>query len=108
MALSNSIGLTPVLSRGIGDTSGCPRLLGSQEALAAQAGLDRSYISELEKAGRNISLDVLEKLAQAFGIDIPELLADPEPSNLGEHLIEQIRRAITNRHRVREEPAIYA
>ncbi len=84
-------------------------LLGwSQEALAAQAGLDRSYIGELERAQRNISLDALEKLAQAFGGEISDLLVDLEPSHLGERLIEQVRRTIANRNCVREETAIYA
>ena len=84
-------------------------LLGwSQETLAAEAGLDRSYIGDLEKAERNVSLDALEKLAKAFGTEIPELLADPEPAHLGERLIAQVRRAISNRHRIREEAALYA
>ena len=53
-------------------------------------------------------IDALEKLAKAFGTEIPELLADPEPAHLGERLIAQVRRAISNRHRIREEAALYA
>ncbi len=46
----------------------------SQETLAAQAGLHRTYISGIERAERNIGLDNVEKLADAFGISVDELL----------------------------------
>ncbi len=47
----------------------------SQETLAAQAGLHRTYISGIERAERNIGLDNVERLADAFGTTVSDLLA---------------------------------
>ncbi len=46
----------------------------SQETLAEQAGLHRTYISGIERAERNLGLDNLDKLAQAFGVTVVDLL----------------------------------
>ena len=40
----------------------------SQEALADKAGLDRTYISGVERGVRNITLDSLELIIHALGI----------------------------------------
>lgn len=45
----------------------------SQEDLAAASGLHRTYISLLERAACNVTLDNLEKLARAFGVSVSEL-----------------------------------
>ncbi len=37
------------------------------------ANIDRSYISEIEKGERNISLNIIEKLAKALEVNIQEL-----------------------------------
>lgn len=42
----------------------------SQEALADKAKLDRTYISGIERGVRNITLDSLEQIINALGIDI--------------------------------------
>lgn len=46
-----------------------------QEALALSAGIDRSYISEIELAKSSVSLDILERLARALNVDPQTLLA---------------------------------
>ncbi len=46
----------------------------SQETVAEQAGLHRTYISGIERGERNLGLDNLDKLAQAFGITVADLL----------------------------------
>lgn len=46
----------------------------SQEALADLAGLDRTYVGSIERAERNISVDNIERLSRALGIDTAELL----------------------------------
>ena len=46
----------------------------SQEALAGDAGLNRSYITEVESGKRNVGLDNAEKLAEAVGKPLWELL----------------------------------
>jgi transcriptional regulator with XRE-family HTH domain len=46
----------------------------SQEDLADRAGLDRTYISGVERGVRNITLDSLEKIVNALGIDLQTFL----------------------------------
>ncbi len=53
----------------------------SQETLAEQAGLHRTYISGIERAERNLGLDNLDKLAQAFGLTVANLLEDKQMAN---------------------------
>ncbi|WP_425638795.1 helix-turn-helix domain-containing protein [Algoriphagus yeomjeoni] len=45
----------------------------SQEELALKSGLNRPYISGIEQGKRNVSLEVMEKLAEALEIHIKEL-----------------------------------
>jgi transcriptional regulator with XRE-family HTH domain len=47
----------------------------SQENLALQADIDRTYISDIEKGERNISVEILEKLANALEISISDLFS---------------------------------
>ena len=46
----------------------------SQEKLALNAGLDRTYIPSIEKGERNVSLEVIEKLALALNLEPFELI----------------------------------
>jgi transcriptional regulator with XRE-family HTH domain len=46
----------------------------SQEDLAEQADFHRTYISQLERCVTNISIDGLERLACALGVDVTDLL----------------------------------
>lgn len=45
----------------------------SQEELADQAGLHRTYISAVERAVRNPTLTVIERIARALKVPIAEL-----------------------------------
>lgn len=45
----------------------------SQEELAHIAGIDRTYISDIEKGQRNVSLLIIQKLAKALDKEIFEL-----------------------------------
>lgn len=47
----------------------------SQEDLASEAELHRTYIGSVERAERNISVDSMERLAAALSVDIVDLLA---------------------------------
>ncbi|CDX22716.1 Transcriptional regulator, XRE family (fragment) [Mesorhizobium sp. ORS 3324] len=49
----------------------------SQEELAHQAGIDRTYISALERNVYNASIDVVDRLAEVLGVDAAELLKRP-------------------------------
>jgi transcriptional regulator with XRE-family HTH domain len=46
----------------------------SQEGLAELAEFHRTYISQLERCVTNISIDGLERLAHALGVDVTDLL----------------------------------
>jgi transcriptional regulator with XRE-family HTH domain len=46
----------------------------SQEKLALAADLDRTYIPSIEKGERNVSITVIEKIANALDVEIIELL----------------------------------
>lgn len=48
----------------------------SQEALAADAGLDRSYLGDLERGERNPSLLCLLKLSAALECSLNDLAED--------------------------------
>ncbi len=47
----------------------------SQEELGYRSGLDRTYISGLERGVRNPSLTALVSLSQGFGISVSNLTA---------------------------------
>ncbi|KAF1719260.1 helix-turn-helix domain-containing protein [Pseudoxanthomonas wuyuanensis] len=47
----------------------------SQERLAELAQFHRTYVSQLERCVANISIDGVERLAGALGVDVSELLA---------------------------------
>ncbi|EWH09825.1 Helix-turn-helix protein [Cellulophaga geojensis KL-A] len=45
----------------------------SQESLANQSDIDRTYISDIEKGERNISLKIIERLSETLQISLSEL-----------------------------------
>jgi transcriptional regulator with XRE-family HTH domain len=58
----------------------------SQEQLAFEAEMKRSYLSDLERGTRNPSVRALGRLAKALGVEPADLLIDraaeiPEDSN---------------------------
>jgi transcriptional regulator with XRE-family HTH domain len=50
----------------------------SQEALAADAGVSRGYMSELERERAAATVDLLTRLAKALGVDLEEFFVKPE------------------------------
>src|SRR5258707_8063409 len=63
----------------------------SQEELADRAGLHRTYISDVERGARNVSLESIEKLAAALELPVSGLFArassEQEPESLVEILL---------------------
>ena len=52
----------------------------SQEELADRAGLHRTYISDIERGARNLSLESIDKLAKALRISIASLFISTSTS----------------------------
>ena len=46
----------------------------SQEDLGFKSGLHRTYISDIERGSRNVSLKNIEKIAKALGLTAKSLL----------------------------------
>ncbi len=47
----------------------------TQEIMAEKIGMDRSFIADLERGKRNITILNLDVLAQGFGISLSQLLS---------------------------------
>jgi len=66
------MGLPQILGRNVREAR--KRLGMSQEALALDANMKRSYVSDLERGTRNPSVKALERLATALNVEPWELL----------------------------------
>jgi len=64
----------------------------SQEKMAAASGLHRTYISMVERSACSVSIDTLEKIAEALGVTPADMLGAPDAEELG----EQALRAFTS------------
>jgi len=51
----------------------------SAEALAADAEIDRAYMSLIERGRGNPTIDMLEKLANVLGVELAEFFVRPAP-----------------------------
>jgi transcriptional regulator with XRE-family HTH domain len=49
----------------------------SQEVFAVDAGIDRTYVSRVERGLENPTVAVLERIAKALRVDIVEMVAEP-------------------------------
>lgn len=49
----------------------------SQERLAADAEVDRAYVSELERKRGNATLDFLDKLSRVLKVPLAEFFREP-------------------------------
>lgn len=50
----------------------------SQERLAADTGVDRAYVSELERGLGNASVDLLDRLADVLKSPLSEFFVEPK------------------------------
>lgn len=50
----------------------------SQEKFAEMSGLHRTYISDIERFQRSISLDNIQKIAEALGVEPYKMFIDEE------------------------------
>ncbi|MFJ4617361.1 helix-turn-helix domain-containing protein [Streptomyces sp. NPDC088812] len=53
----------------------------TQTAVAAEAGMDRSFYAEVEAAVHSVSVDRIPALARALGVTPAELFQDTDPDS---------------------------
>ena len=46
----------------------------SQEGFAHEAGIHRTYVSDIERGARNPTITIVQRLAVALGVDAADLL----------------------------------
>lgn len=51
----------------------------SQEKLAFDSGIDRSYLGGLERGEENPTVDLLDRIAKTLGVPLAELFKQPAP-----------------------------
>ena len=49
----------------------------SQERLACDAGMDRSYVGGLERREENPTVDLLDRLARTLSVHVSEFFVEP-------------------------------
>lgn len=55
----------------------------SQERLAELAGLNRTYLGDVERGERNVSLRNIQRIARAFDLDLAGLMREVDRSTSG-------------------------
>jgi len=50
----------------------------TQESLAHEAGIDRSYMSSVERGGQNVGLVLAAQIARGLGVSLGELIASAD------------------------------
>ena len=69
----------------------------SQEALAVDAGIDRTYVSRLERNMENPTVAVLERVARALKVDIAAFFEQPPPNSNAPAVLPKGRRRGSSR-----------
>lgn len=67
----------------------------NQTALADKLKISKSYISEIESGKKQVTLELLQKYADAFGMPLSSLLFFSE--KVGDHPREKVRTAIAGK-----------
>lgn len=62
----------------------------SQEKMAAASGLHRTYISMVERSACSVSIDTLEKIAEALGVTPADMLGAPDAKELGQQALRAL------------------
>lgn len=61
----------------------------TQQALGSRADLDWKYVGAIERAERNPSLDVIDRLARALGVEIEQLFYFDDAGTVPEHQVAE-------------------
>ena len=62
----------------------------SQEKMAAASGLHRTYISMVERSACSVSIDTLDKIAEALGVTPADMLGAPDAKELGQQALRAL------------------
>ena len=73
-AVKDETGFVAVVARNVRETRKAMGL--SQEALAHAAEVDRTYVSQVERRQRNVTITILARLASALGTTPDRLLIE--------------------------------
>ena len=63
----------------------------SQEQLALAADIDRRYMSDVENGKRNVSLDIMERLAAALNIPVSTLVRKAEEIGITARTLDDLK-----------------
>ena len=74
VAVATELELTGLLGAAIRQRRTFLRI--SQEELAVRSGLQRTYLSDVERGARNPSIKTIEKIAQALQVPVVKLFED--------------------------------
>jgi transcriptional regulator with XRE-family HTH domain len=66
----------------------------SQERLAYDSSVDRSYLGGMERGESNPTVDVLDRLAETLGVPLAELFAEVENDAVGSHGLPRGRKPV--------------
>ena len=80
--MAQKSGIVTVLAQNVRRLRTAAKL--SQEDLALEAGLDRTYISQVERSLRNVTIEVLARLAKALGTTADQFIVPPKKPRAGE------------------------
>lgn len=69
----------------------------AQEALAVDAGIDRTYVSRVERNMENPTVGVLERLSKALDVEIVAFFVVPEPGTEPPRVLPKGRKAGTSK-----------
>lgn len=80
----------------------------SQESLALKAGLNTSYMGQIERAEKSATIDSLEKIANALDVPIEELFSfeREESNNVDKTIIDKVAYQLHGRTEMEQE-AVY-
>lgn len=70
----------------------------TQEQLAEKAKISRSYLGDLENQRKNITVDTLEKIADALDVPPLYLLSDSSRESLSKDTFKELIRILNERH----------
>lgn len=69
----------------------------SQESLATDAGIDRAYVSEIERQEGNATIDIMDRVARSLGVELAELVKVPDSGDAVPHNLRPGRRGAASR-----------